>query len=257
MTVVEGVHKEFSIDERGTRVLARILTNLGAPPFTFFLTALVVAVAVTVGFSTPFSIMDLSFVSTSEVFEGGEEVVQKLLMKTNRVGHVFNPFDVAYLVGLVGGCIPLLALLILRGFGFIKSLDLNTSGERTVGFLLACGGAICLLPVLATVEAPALFSVFVLAHILATALMFVLTLATMKRGWKASVHSGGVGCLFYVSLQFLPWSMWLLSLFLLLLVSWTRLYLDRHTLSQVVVGGAWGFLSYALVFALCGVTPVQ
>lgn len=256
MTIVEVVQEDIGADERGVRALANLLTNLGAPPFTFFISALVVASAVTFGFSTPFSMSDLGFVSSSEVFEGGEQVVERLLTKTNRSEADFHPYDIAYIIGFVGGFMPLLCILALRVLGVIKSLDLNTSRERTIGFLFACGGAVCLLPVLETVEAPALFSVFVLAHVVTTALMFALTLFTMRNGWKASVHSGGVGCLFFVSLQFLPWPLWLSSLVLLWLVSWTRLYLNRHTFGQVVLGGAWGFFFYALIFALCGVTPV-
>jgi hypothetical protein len=255
VTVIEVVQEDIGADERGVRALANLLTNLGAPPFTFFMSALVVASAVTFGFSTPFSMADLAFVSSSEVFEGGEQVVERLLTKTNRLEVDFDPYHIAYVIGFVGGFVPLLCILALRAIGVIKSLDLNTARERTIGFLFACGGAVCLLPVLASVEAPPLFSVFVLAHVVTTALMFALTLFTMRNGWKASVHSGGVGCLFFVSLQFLPWPLWLSSFILLWLISWTRLYLNRHTWGQVVLGGAWGFFCYAVIFAMCGITP--
>ncbi|MCI5064886.1 phosphatase PAP2 family protein [bacterium] len=239
----DGVSVE-ALQEGSSRAkasFARFVTNLGAPPFTFLAASYVVAYGSVAKGSQKAELFSSRFLSPND-FERSQSL--------QHVSSYLQENDIAALVGGIGGILPLLFLAVLRFGGIIGSLDLDTLRERIIGFLFATGCGVVLLPILQAIEAPPLFFIFLYAHLLATFCLFFLTLYTMRFGWKTSVHSGGAACLCFVSLLCFSWLAWLWAPILVVLISWSRLYLHRHTVGQVVLGVFLAFGCYAAVFSV-------
>ena len=194
--------------------VALLVTNLGAPPFSFIAGALIVGASV------------------GDVL-GGPTANDEV--------------SLTWKIVLSAGIAPLLILCVLRLVGVISSLDLKTAKERYVGFGLALLGALIAWFVL-DVSSPSLFRRFVAAHVTATSLLFLLTLASVRHGWKASIHSAGVGCLAVVAYGCgaLWAAFWVPPV--VFLISWSRLYLSRHSATEVFVGLLLGAGVFLLLF---------
>ncbi|MCB0330382.1 MAG: hypothetical protein KDD70_11980 [Bdellovibrionales bacterium] len=231
MALVDVIPKDVEDvagEVKSIRAFAKFVTNLGAPPFTFIIGSYIVGIgAARHSFS---SVM----VSSSVVGRSSLENID------------FLP---AALIGVVGGLLPLLVLVVLKLMDQIDTLDLSSFKERVIGFALASGSAVLLFPLLEELDAPPLYYSFLYAHIVATILLFGLTLFTMKDGWKASVHSGGAACMCFLVLKFISWPIAVWGVFALVLISWSRLYLGRHSLAEVMAGIAIGTVTYASVFS--------
>jgi membrane-associated phospholipid phosphatase len=133
---------------------------------------------------------------------------------------------------------PLLTLFWLMGQGQVSDLDVTRREERHRPFIVAVCGAAAAWGGLYAMAAPSLLVQFAAAHTIVMGTVLAVTLY-----WKISVHAAGatgvstlvVALVGAPTVVFLP----------VLLVAWSRLYLGRHTLSQVVAGGLLG----AVVFA--------
>jgi membrane-associated phospholipid phosphatase len=134
--------------------------------------------------------------------------------------------------------LPLLTLFWLIGQGQVSDLDVTRREERHKPFMVAVCGAAAAWGGLYAMAAPSLLVQFAAAHTIVMSTVLVVTWY-----WKISVHAAGaagVATLVAVlmgasAVVFLP----------VLLVAWSRLYLRRHTFSQVAAGGLLG----AVVFA--------
>lgn len=134
--------------------------------------------------------------------------------------------------------LPVLMLFWFVGQGQVSDLDVTRREERHRPFIVAVCGAAAAWGGLYVMAAPSLLVQFAAAHTIVIGTVLGVTLY-----WKISVHAAGaagvatlVTALVGVpAVVFLP----------VLLVAWSRLYLRRHTLSQVVAGGLLG----AVVFA--------
>jgi membrane-associated phospholipid phosphatase len=147
----------------------------------------------------------------------------------------------------VGVLLPVLYVVWAIRTGRITDFHMAIRRERVAPFLVSilCGAAAWLM--LVGLGAPRDFAAPVLALLLQTLLLFLITLF-----WQVSVHTavtaslvtfccmvGGQGALLLIGL--IP------------LVAWARLYLGRHTLAQTVVGACVGVSCFALLFALHGI----
>ncbi|MCB0319992.1 MAG: phosphatase PAP2 family protein [Bdellovibrionales bacterium] len=216
--------------ERGSlgELVAKFITNVGAPPFTFMAGAYVIGGVGSVNFSE--------------------------LLRHN--------LSIAHFVALCGGFLPLLLLAVLRSLKIIRSLDLETTGERVLGFGLAIlfglGGYLVLsgtLPGFHWLSNNGQFAkelepflLFLKAHIVATGLLFLLTVVTAPYGWKASIHTAGAGVLVFLSYVFAVPAVLLWGPVLVFGIAWSRWYLSCHKLSEIVVGGLLGFLVYWILY---------
>lgn len=143
-----------------------------------------------------------------------------------------------YIVLAVFG--PLCVLFHLMGLGQVSDLDVTRREERHKPFLAAVCGAALAWSVLAAMGAPALLVHFALAHTLVISLVLLITLY-----WKISVHAAGAAAVATLLASALPSP--LLAFLPVLVVAWSRLYLGRHTLTQVMVGGGLGAAVFALL----------
>ncbi|MFT5860733.1 MAG: membrane-associated phospholipid phosphatase [Flavobacteriaceae bacterium] len=137
--------------------------------------------------------------------------------------------------------IPTLAILYLRNRGVITTLEVDERKERIIPILvmfMSCLGLYILFQFLPeNVVVPKHIFSYPLAGVVVTAVLFIMTL-----GYKVSLHAGGVGIMTgfvvaYCSGQS-EFQFWVIPASILVsgVVMSARLYLHKHTLSQVTVG---------------------
>jgi membrane-associated phospholipid phosphatase len=131
--------------------------------------------------------------------------------------------------------------------GRIADFHMCNRRERVAPFVvsLICGLAAWLL--ILVMGAPLDFVAPVLALLLQTLLLFLITLV-----WQVSVHTAVTASLVtFICLVVGPGALLLIGL--IPLVAWARLYLGRHTVAQTVVGACVGSSCFAILFALRGI----
>ncbi len=119
-----------------------------------------------------------------------------------------------------------------------KNLDLDVSDKNERGFPLFFGVISYLIGVimLYAIGAPAVATVLMFCYFSSTLLTIIITYF-----WKISVHSMGIAGPTAAMIYIFGYP-GLIFGFPLLMVMWSRIHLNHHTLSQVVVGAFAGFL---------------
>jgi membrane-associated phospholipid phosphatase len=143
--------------------------------------------------------------------------------------------------------VPVLYVIWAIRTGRIADFHMSNRRERVAPFVvsLICGLGAWLL--LVAMGAPRDFVAPVLALLLQTFLLFLITLV-----WQVSVHTAVTASLVtFTCLAVGPAAMLLIGL--IPLVAWARLYLGRHTVAQTVVGACVGSSCFAILFALRGI----
>jgi membrane-associated phospholipid phosphatase len=136
--------------------------------------------------------------------------------------------------------LPLAYLVWLRAAGKVRTMDIDRKANRirplAVGILSYLAGFIILL----VLQAPNLAAGLMFCYATNT-----LIVALITRYWKISIHAIGIsGPLVALNFHF----GWIMVPFyaLILVVSTARVILGRHTIPQVVAGGAFGLLATAM-----------
>jgi membrane-associated phospholipid phosphatase len=134
--------------------------------------------------------------------------------------------------------LPLLMLFWFMSHGQVSDLDVTRREERLKPFIVAVCGAASAWGGLYVMAAPSLLIQFAAAHTIVMGTVLGVTLY-----WKISVHAAGAAgvATLVAALEGNPTVVFLP----VLLVAWSRLYLGRHTLSQVVAGGLLGTVVFA------------
>lgn len=131
--------------------------------------------------------------------------------------------------------LPILFFIWLRRKDLVADVDATNKEERTIPYLF--GILLCIIALLISYYfwGFTLFSKIWLIYSVNTILLI-----TINKFWKISAHAIGmsapIGVLFFVFGQ--PS---LIALVLLLYIGWTRLYLKKHTISQIIAGSIFGF----------------
>lgn len=189
--------------------IAKFFTYLGAPPFTFAA-----------------SILILGFSDLNQSVE-----------------------PAAWFIALLAGMLPLVLIVGAKVSDVVTSLDLDTAMDRYIGFGLATICALlCYLLLPRLYENTGELLPFLLAHLFTTVCMFAFTCVTLRYDWKPSVHAAGAACLLFVVYYCqIPYAL-IWAFLLLVVISWSRLVLNKHTLGQIVVGALLGVILYPLFF---------
>jgi len=130
---------------------------------------------------------------------------------------------------------PLLMLFWLMSRGEVSDLDVTQREERYKPFIVAVCGAAVAWSILSVLEAPGLQVQFAAAHAAVISIIVVITLY-----WKISVHAASAASLATLVSALLEAKLLAILPVPVLVVAWSRLYLGRHTLAQVVAGGVLG-----------------
>lgn len=141
--------------------------------------------------------------------------------------------------------IPVILLLMMKKKGYISSLHIEDSKQRTTPYIytLVCY-AFWAYFIRGVVQLP----VFVLVIVLG-AMVALLSVTIINHWWKISAHLTGIGgllggvCSFGLYYNTLPFWIIIGLLLVSLILMYARLYLESHTPMQVVCGFLLGLLT--------------
>lgn len=139
--------------------------------------------------------------------------------------------------------LPTAYVIALRLRGRVTDIQLPERAQRLRPYLFAIVCMACSAALMHLGRAPRPLQSVALAGSAQFALMLLITLR-----WKISAHSASVGSLFAIAHGLL--GTFALPLGMLIpLVGWSRVYLRRHDVLQVVAGGLLGVIVTLMVFA--------
>lgn len=139
--------------------------------------------------------------------------------------------------------LPGLNALILLKMGRIKSLEMETSNERTIPYISTSFYYLALFYLFFNAQFPSVFMILILGAAISVMLSFIINF-----WWKISAHTIGIGGISGAALGIiyrLQIDLHLMFMFLLLIsgiVAYARLKLNAHTPSQVYTGFVLGFI---------------
>lgn len=144
--------------------------------------------------------------------------------------------------------IPIILLLYMWRKGYIDSLHMHDSKQRTTPYIYTlicyCFWAYFLH---ATLQLPIFMLLVAIGAIVA-----LLIVTIINHWWKISAHLTGIGgllggiCSFALNYSILPIYLIIIALLLSLLLMYARLYLNAHTPLQVVCGFLLGLISTSI-----------
>jgi membrane-associated phospholipid phosphatase len=141
---------------------------------------------------------------------------------------------------------PLLYVMVGVHTGRLSDLEITRRSERTGPFLFGLFSATLGLLVLQALHGPRNLSTLLMITIVIGIIMLLITL-----WWKISIHASSLAGA--VTLLTAMYGLMMLPLFVLLvLVSWSRVVLRRHTVAQVTMGAALSILLTVLMLKLRG-----
>ncbi len=152
----------------------------------------------------------------------------------------------AILILIIVTGIPLAYLVIGLKRGWVSDLEMTRRSERPRFILISLGSDILALLVLNVLHGPHLLNVIVLTYF-----CLAITMLTISRFWKISLHMAGVGG-FSTALLYVFGAPMLCAFLSLPLVAWARLHRRKHTPAQLVAGAITGALVTLLTFGLIG-----
>ncbi len=141
--------------------------------------------------------------------------------------------------------IPMIVIAVLHSFGFVKDKGLNNRKERWLPYLFVIACYIGAAFYLVHVHAPTWLSLFLFGGALAAFVSLIINF-----WWKISAHMAGIGgvvaMLFRIHVDGLGAFdlLWIICILIILsgILGSSRIYLDRHSLWQVIAGFANGFI---------------
>lgn len=139
---------------------------------------------------------------------------------------------------------PVLYVLYLVQSGKVQDFHLPERKERTKPFIASIAASLVAWGVLCWLQAPPLFNGLIFALIVQVFVLLAITLF-----WQISIHAAtAAGFVTFAILA--TWSTFgtasLAWIPLVPLVSWSRLYLKRHTMSQIVIGTMVGVVTIVI-----------
>lgn len=159
-----------------------------------------------------------------------------------------------YMFGVFCTLAPALSYIALFRTKMITTIELDDRRERGIPIVIMFMYCFALFAVFMWKLGPDLVSKFVLALPLSGAVVTFIFFF-LNRWKKVSIHSGavGIGVGFFAAyfLQHAEYEFWILPLFILIsgLVMSARMYLGKHTLSELLIGWFTGsFITFAICF---------
>lgn len=148
----------------------------------------------------------------------------------------------AALYGFWVSLAPILYVVYLLETGRISDLHMSATGERRSPYIVGVIGSIIALILILAFDGPALLTCLAISSTITLA-----ALALITYFWLISIHAASIAAAALImGLVYGAWAA-LLLLPLVVVVSWVRLYLRRHTPAQVAAGLALGVSVVAVV----------
>lgn len=141
--------------------------------------------------------------------------------------------------------IPVIIFIIAKKIGKLIDRDASIREERTVPLVISICQMILFELILLKIDAPEIILIFLLVYIFTGLLVIVI-----NKFYKISIHTiNGAGVLTLFSFYSLGLTIGIAVILILLM--WSRYYLKKHTLSQILFGLILGIiLTYFLIILL-------
>jgi membrane-associated phospholipid phosphatase len=153
----------------------------------------------------------------------------------------------AALYGFFVSLTPILFILYLLRTGRIGELHMSNTAERHLPYLVALLCAVFALALFILLDGPELLRCLLIFNVIELA-----ALGLINVYWLISIHATGIMATMLIVALVFGRPAALLILPVVVLVMWVRLFLRRHTMSQVVAGLGLGVISVqALVWMGC------
>lgn len=140
-----------------------------------------------------------------------------------------------FLYGLLVALIPILAVVYLMRIGRIGELHMSNTHERHIPYLISVISGTVAFLILTLFDGPELLRCLAILSIIT---LGVLGLINTK--WLISIHATAAAATWMIATVVFGWTVSVILLPLVILISAIRLYLKRHTTAQVLAGLALG-----------------
>lgn len=144
----------------------------------------------------------------------------------------------AAIYGFVVSLLPIIFVLWLLKTGRINELHMSDTRERHLPYLIAVACGLFVYSLVTLFDGPQLLKCLAVFNIITLAVLAVINVK-----WLISFHATAIAAAWAIIGLVFGWEASLLVLPFVIGVVVVRLYLKRHTLSQVVAGLALGILS--------------
>ena len=178
-------------------------------------------------------------------------VVEKLA-ELRAAGHQLaiatNQGGVAWgiIYGVTASLLPVLFIFYLLQSGRIGDLHMSNTGERNMPYIVGVSAAFIATAIIWLLDGPELLLCLALYNIVTLA-----ALGLINTRWLISIHATSIAGAWLITAFVFGW-IWLLVLLpLVIAVCWTRFFLKRHTVTQILAGVALG-AGIVLVFRQFG-----
>ena len=151
----------------------------------------------------------------------------------------------AVLFGFWVSLAPILVVLYMMKIGRISDLHMSSTRERQIPYIASVVCAIIALALISFFDGPELLRCLALFSLIEVAALAIIT-----RFWLISIHATSIVAAAIISgLVFGVWAA-IALLPLIIIVCYVRIYLRRHTLTQVMAGALLGVITVWLVTIL-------
>jgi membrane-associated phospholipid phosphatase len=144
----------------------------------------------------------------------------------------------AAIYGLFVSLLPIIFVLWLLSTGRVGELHMSNTRERNIPYVVAVLSSILFLVIANLADGPELLRCLGIFNVIA-----LTALALINTRWLISFHATAIAAAWTITGLIFGWQASLLVLPLVVLVVAVRLYLKRHTVTQVIAGLALGVAS--------------
>ena len=154
----------------------------------------------------------------------------------------------AVFYGLLVSLAPILVVLYLLRTGRIKELHMSDTGERHIPYITAVASALLAFLVITWLHGPELLRCLALLNTIN-----LTALGLINTRYLISIHATGIMATFLLTGIVYSWTLaWVVVFPLLVGVCYVRLYLKRHTWTQVITGLLLGLVTVWLMQMVFG-----
>jgi membrane-associated phospholipid phosphatase len=140
-----------------------------------------------------------------------------------------------FIYGVMTSLLPILVIFYLLHSGRISDLHMSNTGERNIPYFVGVVAALLAYGVIALLDGPELLRCLALYNVVA-----LTALGLINTRWLISIHATSIAAAWMMITLIFGWGWSLVFLPLVIIMGWTRYYLKRHTVLQIVAGMALG-----------------
>ena len=137
---------------------------------------------------------------------------------------------------------PMVVVLYLLRTGRVSDIHMSATHERHIPYLIAVTSSAVAYVLLVAFDGPMLLRCLAILSFITLG-----ALGLINTRWLISIHATAAAATWLIATLIFGWVVGLIFLPFLVLISWVRLYLKRHTPAQVLAGIALGFSTVLLM----------